>query len=136
MHEWSLAEAVVATAIKAAEKEGLEEIVEIKIKLGELQQIEKEIFEFALKEIAKQESSLLNRTKIDIETEKAILKCRVCGKEWSFTDATKEISGNEAEFIHFLPDVAHVYIGCPQCESSDFEIIQGRGVWIDSIKGE
>ncbi|MDH5187030.1 MAG: hydrogenase/urease maturation nickel metallochaperone HypA, partial [candidate division WOR-3 bacterium] len=50
MHEWSLAEAVVATAIRAAEKEGLKEIIEIKIKLGELQQIEKEIFEFALKE--------------------------------------------------------------------------------------
>ncbi|MDH5684912.1 MAG: hydrogenase nickel incorporation protein HypA [candidate division WOR-3 bacterium] len=136
MHEWSLAEAVVATAVRVAEKEGLKEIIEIKIKLGELQQIEKEIFEFALKEITKQESPLLNRTGIEIEMEKAILKCRVCGKEWSFSDATKEISGDEAEFIHFLPDVAHVYIGCPKCKSPDFEIIQGRGVWIDSIEGK
>ncbi|MCK4571832.1 hydrogenase maturation nickel metallochaperone HypA, partial [candidate division WOR-3 bacterium] len=51
MHEWALAEAVISTAIKVAEEEKFKEITEIKIKLGELQQIEIEIFEFALKEI-------------------------------------------------------------------------------------
>lgn len=136
MHEWSLAEAVVATAIRVAEKEGLKKIFSIKIKLGELQGIEKEIFEFALKELTKQKATLLNQTKIEIETEKAVLKCRVCGKEWSFTASTDEISGDEAEFIHFLPDVAKIYVKCPQCKSADFEISQGRGVWISSIEGK
>ncbi|MCW4052076.1 MAG: hydrogenase/urease maturation nickel metallochaperone HypA, partial [Candidatus Bathyarchaeota archaeon] len=48
MHEWALAEAVVSTSVRIAEEKGLKEIIELKIKIGELQQIDQEIFEFAL----------------------------------------------------------------------------------------
>ena len=136
MHEWALAEAVISTAIKAAEKEKLKEITEIKIKLGELQQIDVETFEFALKEIISLQESLMRGTEIKLETEKAILKCRVCGQEWAFGDAMKELSEEESESLHFVPEIAHVYVRCPKCKSPDFEVIRGRGVWIDYIKGE
>jgi hydrogenase nickel incorporation protein HypA/HybF len=133
MHEWALAEAVISTAMKAAEKERLREITEIKIKLGELQQIEIEIFEFALKEII--QPPLSRKTNIAIETEKAILKCRVCGHEWGFGDAIKKLSEEASESIHFVPEIAHVYVRCPKCKSPDFDVVKGRGVWIDSISG-
>ena len=135
MHEWALAEAVISTAIKVAEEEKLKEITEIKIKLGELQQIEIEIFEFALKEIIQPQKQLLRKAKIEIETEKAILKCRVCGQEWNYEDAMKNLCEEESESIHFVPDIAHVYIRCPKCKSPDFEIVKGRGVWVESIEG-
>lgn len=135
MHEWALAEAVISTAIKVAEEEKLKEITEIKIKLGELQQIETEIFEFALKEVIQPQKQLLRKAKIEIETEKAILKCRVCGQEWNYGDAMKNLCEEESESIHFVPDIAHVYIRCPKCKSPDFEIVKGRGVWVESIEG-
>ena len=94
-----------------------------------------QIFKFALKEIAELEK--MTGIKIKIETEKGILKCRVCGYRWNYSDSIEELKGDEekAEFIHFVPEVAHVYLRCPHCKSPDFEITKGRGVGISSIKG-
>lgn len=136
MHEWALAEAVISTALKVSRKERFKEIVELKVKMGELQQIDLSVFEFAFKEIAKSQSSALKKVNIGIEIEKATLRCRVCGNLWAFNDITQELSKDESESIHFIPEMAHVYIRCPRCGSPDFEVIKGRGVWIESIEGE
>jgi hydrogenase nickel incorporation protein HypA/HybF len=135
MHEWALAEAVVAGAAKAAEKERLKEITGIVVVLGELQQIEVGIFEYALKEVLLPQSKLLSGAKIKIEIEVALLQCRVCREEWPFREALRELGEDEAESIHFIPEVAQVYLRCPQCGSPDFEVTQGRGVRIESIRG-
>ena len=136
MHEWALAEAIIATAIKVAEREGLSQIARIKIKMGELQQIDTEIFEFALREISQPQSPIVSEAEIEMEAERAVLKCRVCGQEWPFAEAMEGLSEEQSESIHFLPEVAHVYVRCPRCQSPDFEIVSGRGVQIDSIEGE
>jgi len=133
MHEWALAQAVVYTAIEYQRKEKLKEIVELEIKIGELQQIDREIFEFALKEIVQLKK--MTGMRVRVEKEEAILKCRVCGYQWSFADSMKRLSGEQAEFIHFLPEVIHIHSRCPQCKSPDFEIVKGRGVKITAIKG-
>jgi hydrogenase nickel incorporation protein HypA/HybF len=135
MHEWALAEAVISTLVETSKKEKVKEITEVKIKIGELQQIDEEIFKFALKEMTQSQYSLLRKTKIKIEKESAILKCRVCGNEWHFGSQSKKLTEEESESIHFIPEAAYIYIRCPRCKSPDFEIIKGRGVWIDSIKG-
>ncbi|HID20222.1 MAG TPA: hydrogenase nickel incorporation protein HypA [Methanophagales archaeon] len=134
MHEWALAEAVIATVIEESRKEGLEEIAKITLKIGELQQMDTGIFEFALNEIAKVYGlPLLTGMKIELETERAIFKCRICGREWKFSDTGLDME--EFEAIHFAPEVAHAYVRCPSCKSPDFEVVQGRGVLIKSIKG-
>jgi len=130
MHEWALAEAVIAAASQIAEKEGLKEVTEVKVKVGELQQVELDILEFALSHL---KTSKFKNTGFTIETAKAELKCRVCGYEWAFQ---KEGLGEYTkEAIHFVPEIAHAYFKCPRCGSPDFEILQGRGVWLESIKG-
>lgn len=134
MHEWALAEAVIATAIEESRKEGVKEITEIKLKIGELQQMELEVFKFALDELAKEQDELLMNVKIEMETEPAIFKCRVCGHEWDFDEAG--LSDDAGEAVHFAPEVAHAYVRCASCKSPDFEVIQGRGVLIQSIKGK
>ncbi len=48
MHEWALAEAVLASAKEIAEKEKLKEVIEVTIRVGELQQVERPILRFAL----------------------------------------------------------------------------------------
>jgi len=135
MHEWALAESVLTAAIEAAEKEKLKKITEIKIAIGELQQIEEDIFKFALDEITKNEEKLKN-VKITIKTEKSTLKCKNCENTWTFSDMKKKLNNDESEAIHFIPEVAFVHTRCPKCKSPDFEIITGRGVSITQIKGK
>jgi hydrogenase nickel incorporation protein HypA/HybF len=130
MHEWALAEAVIAAATQTAEKERLEEVTEVKIKVGELQQIEQDILEFALLQL---KTGKLEKAKFCIETAKAELRCRVCGHKWVF--GKEKLDKNTAEAIHFVPEVAHTYIKCPKCRSPDFEILEGRGIWLETIKG-
>jgi len=131
MHEWALAEAVISTVSQLAEKEGLNEVTEVKLKVGELQQIELDVLKFALSQL--KTSKLLKNARFDIETVKAELKCRVCGYEWIFRK--EKIDEDVAEAIHFIPEMAHTYIKCPKCGSPDFEIVRGRGVWLESVKG-
>lgn len=136
MHEWALAESIIVAALEASEKEKLKTITEIKINIGELQQIEQDIFEFALEEIKKIHNDKLKQVKITIKTEKSTLKCKNCEYSWSFDDIKKKLNDDESEAIHFIPEVAFVHTRCPKCGSPDFEIITGRGVSITSIKGQ
>jgi hydrogenase nickel incorporation protein HypA/HybF len=130
MHEWALAEAVISTVSQIAEKEGLKEVAEVEIKVGELQQIELDILEFALSQL---KTLKLKNVKFHIKTVRAELKCRVCGHKWIFR---KEKMNEEiAEAIHFVPEIAHTYIKCPKCGSPDFEILKGRGIWLESVRG-
>jgi len=135
MHEWALAESILVAAVEAAEKEKLKKITEIKIAIGELQQIEQDVFEFALDEIIKDQDQLKD-VKITIETEESTLKCNNCDNTWKFSDMKKKLSEDESEAIHFIPEVTFVHKRCPKCGSPDFEITTGRGVSITQIKGE
>ena len=136
MHEWALAESILAAAVEAADKEKLKKITEINISMGELQQIEKDIFQFALDEIIKEQGEKLKGVKINIKDEKSTLKCKNCEYSWSFSDMKKKLNEDESESIHFVPEVAFVHTRCPKCGSPDFEITSGRGVSITSLKGE
>jgi hydrogenase nickel incorporation protein HypA/HybF len=130
MHEWALAEAVISTVSQIAEKEGLKEVTEVQIRIGELQQIELDIIEFSLSQL---KTPILRNAEFNIETVKAELKCRNCGNRWTFNK--EKLDTETAEAIHFVPEIAHTYIKCPKCSSPDFEILFGRGLWVESIKG-
>jgi hydrogenase nickel incorporation protein HypA/HybF len=136
MHEWALAESILTAAIETAEKEKLKKITNIKIAIGELQQIEHDIFEFALNEMIKEQGKILKDVKITIETEKSTLQCKNCENQWKYSDMEKKLSEDESEAIHFIPEVTFVHTRCPKCGSPDFEITEGRGVSITQIKGE
>ena len=130
MHEWALAEAVITAAQQIAEKEKLREIREINIKIGELQQVEQDIFRFALSQL---KPATFKNTTFQISRAKTTLKCRVCENTWLFSKS--KLDENTAEAIHFVPEVVHSYIKCPKCGSPDFEIFEGRGVWLENVKG-
>jgi len=130
MHEWALAEAVLAAASEAAEKEGLREVAEVRIKVGELQGVELEILEFAFSQL---KSGKFKNTEFRMETVKAELQCRVCGHKWVF--GKEKLDEGMAEAIHFVPEVAHTFIKCPKCGSPDFLVVEGRGVWLESVRG-
>jgi len=135
MHEWALAEAVIEAAVEESRKGGLAAVTEILVKVGELQQLELELFRSALDELAKEhsEDTVLQHARIVLEPEPALFKCRVCGHKWVFKAAN--LQADEGEAVHFAPEVAHAYLRCPECKSPDFEVLQGRGVTIQRIKG-
>jgi len=131
LHEWALVEAVISAASEVAEKEGLKQVSEVIIKVGELQGIELDILDFAFSQL---KSGKLKNTKLRMEPVKPKLKCRICEHEWILN--REKLDESTAEAIHFIPEVAHTYIKCPKCGSPDFEILEGRGVWLQSIKGD
>jgi hydrogenase nickel incorporation protein HypA/HybF len=130
MHEWALAEAVIAAASETAEREGLKHVTRVTVRVGELQQVERATLEFALSQL---KTARFKRAKFDVETEKARLRCRVCGHTWVFRQ--KNVDRTTLEAIHFVPEIAHAYVKCPNCASPDFEIEQGRGVWLQTVRG-
>ena len=130
MHEWALAEAVITAAQQIAKEERLKEVREVNIKIGELQQVERDIFSFALSQIR---PASFKKAKFHISTAHTKLKCRVCKHTWLFSKS--KLDEEIAEAIHFVPEVAHAYIKCPKCGSPDFEVSEGRGVWLENIKG-
>ncbi|MBS7608252.1 MAG: hydrogenase nickel incorporation protein HypA [Candidatus Bathyarchaeia archaeon] len=130
MHEWALAEAIISSVIKVVEKEGLIEVKEVRIKVGELQQVDIDILEFALSEL---KTDKLKNARFVIETVKAELRCRACGHLWNFSQ--NKLDNGLKESVHFVPETIHAYIRCPKCGSPDFEILEGRGVLLESVKG-
>ncbi|MDK6029099.1 hydrogenase nickel incorporation protein HypA [Ignisphaera sp. 4213-co] len=130
MHEWALAESVILTVLEKAKSENKNIVETVEIVIGELQEIDKDIFEFALNELktlAEKENNVVIKN-LKIVEEKAMFKCNRCNYVWSLDEVN--IDSFAKESIHFIPEVAHSYIQCPKCGSHDFEIIQGRGVYL------
>ena len=135
MHEWALAESIVMAAVEEAQKEKLKKITQVTVYIGELQQIEKEIFHFALGELAKLQKLPITKDAFQLKTEKSNLTCNTCNHTWKYSDMKKKLEETEAESIHFIPEVVFVHARCPQCGSPDFQITKGRGVVLSSIRG-
>lgn len=136
MHEFALADSVIASARKVAEENGLASVGTIRIRVGELQQMAVEAFRLGLKTAMKVRGGAVAEARVEIETEKAAFECRACGREWGFRELKEGLGDEEAELVHLLPEAAHAYARCPGCGSPDFRVTKGRGLWLDSVTGE
>jgi len=134
MHEWALAESILAAAETTATHEHLKTVTELSINLGELQQIDRSILRFALKALAS-ELPCFKNVKFIFKTEKSHFTCNVCAHTWNYTDLKKKLGADEAEAIHFIPEAMLAYARCTKCGSPDFHITKGRGVTLTTVKG-
>jgi hydrogenase nickel incorporation protein HypA/HybF len=135
MHEWALAEAVVHAIRGEMDRCGLKQVTGVRLKIGDLQMIDMEVFLAALEEVGHIYGVLLKREDVKIEREDCLFRCRLCGQSFSLFDS-QGVGSNEVEYIHFLPEVAHVFVRCPFCHGRDFEFEKGRGIFLESIEGE
>ncbi|HOP95181.1 MAG TPA: hydrogenase nickel incorporation protein HypA [Dictyoglomaceae bacterium] len=131
MHEWALAEAVINSAVEEAQRKNLRSVAILSLKIGEVQQIDLEVFDFAIKELSK--GTIVEGAKVEYKEYPAKIRCNSCGYVWKYADSFKDLGEEEKEAIHFIPETIHVYIHCPKCKSRDFDIEEGRGVWIEDI---
>lgn len=129
MHEWALAEAVLDTVKKKTE-DTTPGGVRVTIRFGELQSIDTEVFQEGLRQLAAGDDGP-NMDFVFLE-EPARFSCSVCGHAWAFSECELDEATREA--IHFLPEVAHTFVSCPDCGSADFRVTSGRGVAIESVE--
>ncbi|MDR0645846.1 MAG: hydrogenase nickel incorporation protein HypA [Elusimicrobiota bacterium] len=133
MHEWALSDSIAAAAKDVAKKENLKKVDAITVVLGELQDIAGNIFAEIFEDVKKNYAGVAN-AKLIIESEAAKFRCLNCGNIFGLNRKGLPHETNEA--MHFLPETAKLYIKCEKCGSTDFKIIQGRGVFIKEIKGD
>ncbi|MEM2878651.1 MAG: hydrogenase nickel incorporation protein HypA [Candidatus Hadarchaeales archaeon] len=130
MHEWALARAVVSTVIKVAAEAGASGVKSVEVAVGELQELDENAMLLAIGELSRK--TILEGAKWKFAKVEAAFRCRRCGEEWKMD--RKKLDPDEAEAIHFIPEVAHAFIRCPSCGGPDFEITGGRGIWVERIE--
>ena len=136
VHEWALAEGVIDTAVELSEKEGLARITKIVVRIGALQRINPDFFRKALETVMPAGDPRLKSAELVLNLEPAGFSCRKCGHEFGQEDVGQGLEHEQLEAIHFIPELAHSFMQCPRCDSPDFEVSRGRGLWLDSLEGE
>jgi hydrogenase nickel incorporation protein HypA/HybF len=134
MHELALADSVVKAALRAADDAGMNRIDRIIVKVGELQSIEKDLFEYSLVNVVPVQDPRLRDVVFDVAEEAVRFECRACGADYGREDIDLD-GGDESEAVHFIPELSHAFARCPSCGSPDFEIRQGRGITLERIEG-
>ena len=130
MHEWALAEAVIAATSSVLAGRDPSCLKSVSVLIGELQAIDRGIFDFALSSLW--EEKPFRSASFTLRTEPAELSCRACSCGWGLEQSPALTSANR-EAIHFLPEAAHAFIRCPSCGSPDYQVVRGRGVSIENI---
>ncbi len=130
MHEWALADSVIEATAAAIAGRDPACLRSVTVLIGELQAIDREIFDFALKTMLAERP--FRGAVCQLETERAEFLCSACGRAWSLGETTG-LTDETREAIHFLPEAAHAFVRCPQCQSPDYHVQKGRGVSIASI---
>jgi hydrogenase nickel incorporation protein HypA/HybF len=136
VHEWALAEGVIATALMHSTKEKFRRVTKLVVRIGELQHIDPDFFRRALESVIPTDDTRLASLEFELRVEPAGFDCRRCRHRFSLEDAAGELDHERQEAIHFIPELAHGYLACPKCSSPDFEVTRGRGIWLDAIEGE
>ncbi|MDR1123764.1 MAG: hydrogenase/urease maturation nickel metallochaperone HypA [Elusimicrobiota bacterium] len=132
MHEWALSDSVAAAALEVKTGQNLKTVDEITVVLGAVQDIAAAAFAEIFDEVKKNYRGIEN-ARLIIETEPAEFICLKCGN--TFGLEREKLDHETGEAIHFLPEMAKLYIKCGKCNSPDFKITRGRGVYIKEIKG-
>lgn len=135
MHEFALADSVLKAALSAADDAGLDRVERIVVRVGELQQIKRDLFEFSLTEVLPAQDVRLTGVEFDVSEEPVRFQCRSCGNEYGRGEAGIDDDGDQGEAIHFIPELSHAFARCPTCGSPDFDIRAGRGITLVRIDG-
>ncbi len=131
MHEWALADAVIEATASALAGRDPACLRAVNVLIGELQAIDREIFDFALTTML--EEKPFRGARYKLETEAAVFLCAACDRQWGLPE-TNSLTAETREAIHFLPEAAHAFVRCPSCGSPDFRVHKGRGVSIASLE--
>jgi len=143
LHEWSLADAAVRSLLSLGEERGFKRFIEVEISMGEIMEIDKEVFKEAFLFLSK--GTILENANIIFSEEKASFRCNACGNRWDMEEAERiierevgiEEEGGEVESpLHFMPELACSLMRCPRCGSRDISVESGRDLSIKRVVAE
>ena len=107
----------------------------ITLRVGLLSLVDYDALKFALNIAAK--STSVEGAVVNIIPVKPRFKCRKCGYEWSISQESLNKISNKYDLtpaLHLYPDIIVRFLTCPKCGSNDVELIEGRGVVLESIE--
>ncbi len=113
MHELSIATELFTQINKIIENQPYNKVLSITLKVGKMQQIIPEAFDFAMEVITKDTKA--EGVKIIYKELPIIIKCNQCNIE------------SEVNEFHFI---------CEKCGSTDVEIISGKELMFESMEVE
>jgi|SaaInlStandDraft_4_1057021.scaffolds.fasta_scaffold45482_2 hydrogenase nickel incorporation protein HypA/HybF len=113
MHELSIISSIFSIIEDHADKELLTSITKVSLHVGALRHVQDDMLRFAFKAVA--QGTRAEGAVLAVDYIPVITHCRQCAAEF-------EVS--ELMFI------------CPQCESTDLEVLKGKEIIIESIEGE
>lgn len=111
---------IVETVLGEAAKRNAEEVTEVHLVIGKLTFLGLEQVRFSYKVLT--EGTILENSKLFIETKDGIVKCNRCGYEGSFN--------YEDDPMYHIPVPT---LQCPKCDGT-VDIIGGRECLIKSVK--
>ncbi|MGB2964318.1 MAG: hydrogenase maturation nickel metallochaperone HypA [Anaerolineales bacterium] len=111
MHELAITEQIAEIAIKHGEKNAAQSITDLYLVIGELSSVIDDSVQFYWDLIT--ENTLCEGAKLHFKRISALFLCRDCGKEYSLVEG------------ELTP--------CPNCQSNQMEILQGKEFHLDSI---
>lgn len=120
MHEFSLAQNVIETAIDVAKKHHAKQIKQIALKFGQFALVVEDQFRFCF-DVLKKDNILTKDTNLSIEWIDGELECKKC----DFCGSSKP-DPNDVNALMPL-------FRCPKCGSFDTNIISGTETFIENI---
>ncbi len=121
MHEAAIAQSIIETVLKEAEKQKAISVESVEIEIGELTFLGTEQVEFWVK--TGFTGTLAEKAKIIFKILESRMKCQKCG-------FTGKLPVNNIDACHAgIPSYA-----CPGCSSPDIELTQGRETIIRNIR--
>lgn len=120
VHEWALAESIILHLLS----NNYYRVKELIVKIGVLQSIDKDVLEFSIRELSRENNVFID--KIVFEDEQPSLRCNACGLEWTINP--DEFDEHIKEAIHFVPESIYAFVKCPRCGSVDYQVVRGRGL--------
>ena len=110
MHELSLSQAILETALRHADGRP---VTRVSLRIGHLRQVVPDSLEFYFDLVARE--TLCEGAALETEAVPAELRCRACGEEWLLEEPP---------------------FRCPACAGGDVEIVHGNEFEIESITVE
>jgi len=113
MHEFGIIQDVLVTLEKTVVLHGLKKVNKVTIQVGRLRQVVPENLQFAFSVLS--ENTIFSDAKLIIIEVPITVLCKACNKKTEVNDM--------------------IFV-CPNCGSTDLDILNGKEIVLESIEGE
>ena len=114
MHEGSIAASIIEETKKYAQENNISAVKKVFVKAGVMRAVVDDALKFFF-DIMKKEENIVKDAELLVEREEILCRCKKCNTEF------------RPEGLFFI---------CPQCGSTDVEILEGDSILLMSIEGE